>query len=78
MTCTRCGKAQDPPPVPRVPFPASVRERILAAICGDCWAEWERMEVRVVNEYRLNFLEPSHREMLRRACFDFLGLTEGA
>jgi Fe-S cluster biosynthesis and repair protein YggX len=78
MTCTRCGKAQDPPPVPRVPFPAAVRERILAAICGECWAEWERMEVRVVNEYRLNFLEPNHREMLRRACFDFLGLTEGA
>jgi Fe-S cluster biosynthesis and repair protein YggX len=32
------------------------------------------MEVKVINEYRLNFLEPAHREMLRKACLEFLGL----
>ena len=26
------------------------------------------MEIKVINEYRLNFLEPEHRAMLQRAC----------
>jgi Fe-S cluster biosynthesis and repair protein YggX len=36
------------------------------------------MEVKVINEYRLSFLDPQHREMLQRACFDFLGLPQGS
>jgi len=33
------------------------------------------MEVKVINEYRLNFLEPQHRAMLEKACVDFLALA---
>jgi Fe-S cluster biosynthesis and repair protein YggX len=36
------------------------------------------MEVKVINEYRLSFLDPQHREMLQRACLDFLGLPPQA
>ena len=50
-------------------------ERVLAGICSACWKEWEGMEVKVINEYRLNFMEPAHREMLKRACLDYLGLA---
>ena len=32
------------------------------------------MEVKVINEYRLSFLDPQHREMLQKACLDFLKL----
>ena len=48
----------------------------LAGICAGCWREWEGMEVKVINEYRLSFLDPQHREMIQRACLDFLGLAE--
>jgi Fe-S cluster biosynthesis and repair protein YggX len=30
------------------------------------------MEVKVINEYRLSFLDPEHRAFLQRACTDFL------
>jgi len=74
ITCQRCGQPGEAPPRARVPFPGAVKDRILGAICAACWKEWEGMEVKVINEYRLSFLDPQHREMLQRACFDFLNL----
>ena len=41
-------------------------------ICATCWKEWEDMEVKVINEYRLNFMDPQHREMLQKSCAEFL------
>ena len=74
LTCVRCSQPGEPPPAARVPFPPALKERVLGSICANCWKEWEGMEVKVINEYRLNFLEPAHREMLRKACLDYLGL----
>jgi len=75
ITCTRCGQSAEPAPAARVPFPAAVKERVVGAICAGCWKEWEGMEVKVINEYRLNFMDPEHRNMLQRSCLDFLGLA---
>jgi Fe-S cluster biosynthesis and repair protein YggX len=72
MICTRCGQPGEPPPPHRVPFPPPVKEKVLASICASCWKEWEGMEVKVINEYRLSFMEPQHREMLQKTCLDFL------
>jgi Fe-S cluster biosynthesis and repair protein YggX len=72
LTCVRCQKPGEPPPVHRVPFPSAVKEKVLASTCASCWKEWEEMEVKVINEYRLNFLDPEHRAMLQRACLEFL------
>lgn len=77
-TCRRCGQAGDAPPPHRVPFTGKVKDQIAAEICAACWKEWEGMEVKVLNEYRLNFLDPQHREILKRACLDFLGLSQEA
>jgi Fe-S cluster biosynthesis and repair protein YggX len=76
LTCSRCGRSGEAPPATRIPFGAALRERIAQTICAACWKEWEGMEVKVINEYRLNFMEPAHREMLKRACLDFLGVAE--
>jgi Fe-S cluster biosynthesis and repair protein YggX len=78
LTCVRCGQTGDPPPAHRIPFPVPVKDRVLGSICASCWKEWEGMEVKVINEYRLSFLDPQHREMLQRACMDFLKLAEPA
>ena len=75
ITCARCSQTAEPPPAARVPFPGPVKDRVLGAICASCWKEWEGMEVKVINEYRLNFMDPEHRDMLQRACLDFLGLA---
>jgi Fe-S cluster biosynthesis and repair protein YggX len=74
LTCVRCQKSGDAPPAHRVPFPPVVKDKVLAAICASCWTEWEDMEVKVINEYRLNFLDPEHRAMLQKACLEFLNL----
>jgi Fe-S cluster biosynthesis and repair protein YggX len=78
VTCTRCGQTAEGPPPHRISFTGPAREQILKAICGACWKEWEAMEVRVVNEYRLSFLDPQHREALLKACLEFLGLPAPA
>jgi Fe-S cluster biosynthesis and repair protein YggX len=71
ITCSRCGREADPIPTHRVPFTGPLKERLLSGICGACWKEWEGMEIKVINEYRLNFMDPQHRDMLKRACIDF-------
>ena len=75
LTCIRCGKPGDPPPAHRVPFSGAVKDRVLGSVCADCWKEWEGMEVKVINEYRLSFLDPQHREMIQKACLDYLGMA---
>jgi Fe-S cluster biosynthesis and repair protein YggX len=72
--CSRCGRPGEVPPAHRVPFPAAVKEKVRSSICSECWKEWEEMEIKVINEYRLNFLDPQHRAMLQKACLDFLNV----
>ncbi len=78
LTCKRCGRSAEPPAPSRVGFRGALREQVLSSICAECWKEWEGMEVRVINEYRLNFMDPQHREALARTCADFLGLSAEA
>lgn len=78
ITCTRCGQPGDPPPGPRVAHLGDLRDAVLGGICASCWKEWEGAEVKVINEYRLNFMEPEHRAMLKRACAEFLKLAPQA
>jgi Fe-S cluster biosynthesis and repair protein YggX len=75
LTCIRCHQPGEPPPRARVPFPTVVKDKVVASICASCWKEWEDMEVKVINEYRLNLLDPEHRAMLQRACLEFLNVS---
>ena len=73
-SCARCSQAGEAPPAHRIPFRAEVREKVLSGVCAACWKEWEGMEVKVINEYRLNFMDPQHRAMLQRTCLEYLNL----
>ena len=74
FVCKRCGKEGEAPPTHRVPFTGQARQDVLSGICAACWKEWEGKEVKVINEYRLNYLDPQHRDMLKRSCLEFLKL----
>lgn len=76
ILCVRCGQEKEPPPPHRVPFPPTTKETILTRICSGCWNEWEGTEIKVINEYRLNLLEPEHRAMLQKACLSFLRIDD--
>ncbi len=48
------------------------RARSPRASARDCWAEWQRAEVMVINELRLNFMDPAAQETLTRQLREFL------
>lgn len=75
VTCARCGR-QAPALTQRPRFPAALAERVLASVCADCWSEWEKNEVMVINELRLNFMDPRAAETLQQKMLEFLGLAE--
>jgi Fe-S cluster biosynthesis and repair protein YggX len=62
ITCSRCGEEKPRLPAPPVPGPfgAELQDRV----CADCWAEWQGMEVMVINELRLNFMDPGAQKVL--------------
>jgi len=73
-TCVRCQKSGEAPPLARMPFAPALKEKVAASVCASCWKEWEEMEIKVINEYRLNFSDPEHRRMLKKACLEFLNV----
>lgn len=72
VRCARCGEER--PALARAPFGGALGEEIRERVCALCWAEWRQVEVMVINELRLNFMEPSSQEILAAEMRRFLGL----
>jgi len=70
--CARCGA--DGPRLARPPFGGALGAEIAESVCAACWAEWQRAEVMVINELRLNFMDPAAQEILTSHMRDFLAL----
>jgi Fe-S cluster biosynthesis and repair protein YggX len=77
VACPRCGRA-DAPALERPPFPGELGREIAARSCRDCWADWRRAEVMVINELRLNFMDPTAQDVLNRQMREFLLLDPPA
>ena len=78
VPCARCGRS-DTPALTRRPMPGAAGAEIQERVCADCWAEWQKMEVVVINELRLNFMDPGSQQILNRQMREFLfpGETAG-
>jgi len=76
FVCNKCGQGAEGGRAPFATLPATndYWKRISAVACGPCWEEWKEMEVKVINEYRLNLLEREHRQMLKKFMHDFLNI----
>jgi len=83
FSCNKCGgtdnaetSATGTPvePMQDIPFSNDYWKNIQAIACSGCWSEWKEMEVKVINEYRLNMIEREHRQMLKRFMHDFLNV----
>jgi len=73
VLCSRCGQDREAlaqPPIPGV-FGGEIRERI----CAACWREWLGFQVMVINEYRLNLMDPEARKVLETQMRSFLKLA---
>ncbi|MCB1058030.1 MAG: oxidative damage protection protein [Acidobacteria bacterium] len=70
--CSRCGR--DAGALARNPIPGPEGAEIRRRVCAECWEEWTRMEVMVINELRLNFMDPEAQATLSQHMREFLGL----
>jgi Fe-S cluster biosynthesis and repair protein YggX len=71
--CLRCGRS-GAAALTRPPLPGAAGRQLQATICADCWHEWTKTEVMVINELRLNFMDPGAQEILGRHMREFLHL----
>lgn len=55
-------------------MPGGLGQRILTEVCADCWTEWERAEVMVINELRLSLIDPEAQRTLMGHLREFLQL----
>lgn len=76
VLCNRC--RLEKAPARGVPWGGALGEEIQAKTCADCWAEWENTEVMVINELRLNFMDPKSQEIVVKHLREFLALDAEA
>ena len=69
-TCKRGGPAEPMTPPVANKYWLNLRSQV----CAARWEEWKAMEIKIINEYRLNLLEKDHRNQLKKYMTDFLAL----
>ena len=70
MTCARCGNTRTGFEKP--PFPGPIGARIVQSICQDCWEQWKRQQMMLINHYGLNLMDPQSRSFLTKNMTAFL------
>jgi Fe-S cluster biosynthesis and repair protein YggX len=65
-TCSKCGNNFDESTVDQGALKYSS--------CGNCWAEWVKYSIMVINEMRLDLSMPEHRQMLKKYERSYFGL----
>ncbi len=73
-----CQKLQQQlPQLDNAPYPGQLGEKILQHISAQAWQMWLGHQTMLINEYRLNLLEPKARKFLLEEMNKFL-FTGGA
>ena len=67
-----------PPAAEGVTWGGRLGEEIRSKVCNDCWSEWQGAEVMVINELRLNFMDPDAQDVLIKHLREFLSLGDQA
>ena len=75
IQCARCGSRREG--LVRAPLPGPPGEAVLERVCAACWDEWKRVQVKLINEYRIDVTDPSQYERLVREMAAFLNLGPG-
>lgn len=71
--CTKCGQDREGLSAP--PFGGELAQKVHAQICKPCWTEWIGRQTMIINEYRLNVVDPQAQETLLKEMQSFLSLT---
>lgn len=69
---------QQLPGLQKPPFKGDVGQKIFDNVSEKAWLSWrEDMQVKVINEYRLNLADRAHYEKLVEQMLKFLNLEDG-
>jgi Fe-S cluster biosynthesis and repair protein YggX len=71
FTCTRCERS-DRQPLGTRPFNDERGARIGAEVCTECWEDWKRRQMLLINHYGLNLRDRKARDFLYRNLDAFL------
>ena len=72
--CSRCGATRAGLAGP--PLPGAAGAQVAQSVCATCWQEWKGMQVKLINEYRLNPLETQHFDFLMTQMRTYLNLAD--
>jgi Fe-S cluster biosynthesis and repair protein YggX len=72
VKCSRCERTANGLTEP--PFNNELGSMVLQQSCQDCWSEWIRTQLMLMNEYRLNPLDSQHSAFLDEQMKAFLKL----
>jgi len=76
VKCVKLG--QELPGLEKPPFPGEIGEKIYESVSAKAWSAWnDDMQMKVLNEYRLNMGDPKDYEVLVDQMLSFLNLKEG-
>lgn len=53
-------------------YPGDLGKRIFDNISKEAWAEWQSKQTMLINEKKLNMMEPEHRKLLESEMVKFL------
>ena len=53
-------------------YPGELGKRIFDSISKEAWAEWQKKQTMLINEKKLNMMEPSDRKFLEEQMEAFL------
>jgi Fe-S cluster biosynthesis and repair protein YggX len=75
VMCKKLGK--ELPGLSKPPFPGDIGEAIYNSISQEAWDMWNKdMQVKVINEYRLNMSRKEDYEALVNQMLAFLNLSD--
>ena len=74
ITCSRCGEKKEA--ITKTAFyTGDVGVQLKAHACVDCWQDWLKMQIMIVNEYRLDMMDPKTDEFLNLQVLAFFNLN---
>jgi len=66
------------PGLQKAPFGGDLGKKIFDTVSQEAWDMWNKdVQIKVLNEYRLNMADPKDYQVLVEQMLRFLGLTEG-
>jgi Fe-S cluster biosynthesis and repair protein YggX len=75
ITCKKLGKELKG--LDKPPFPGPLGKRIFDEISEEAWAQWKDLQIKIINEYRLNLADKKDYDVLLNQMMLFLGFAEG-